>query len=66
MALIHGQYYLRCQECNKGGLRSMKKTLIRIGIGVVVIIVALLICIKPIKGNIPAVVPGSFVSDVTR
>ena len=44
----------------------MKNTLIRIGIGVVVIIVALLICIKPIKGNIPAVVSGSFVSNVTK
>lgn len=44
----------------------MKKTLIRIGIGVIVIIVALLICIKPIKGNIPAIVSGAFVSDVAR
>ena len=44
----------------------MKKTLIRVGIGVVVIIVALLICIKPIKGNIPAIASGSFISDVAR
>lgn len=46
----------------KEGYKSMKKILIRVVIAVVVILVAMFICVKPIKGSIPASEPAHVVT----